>query len=97
MAQWITYKCKKCGYSIHTEPRGYYGLMSGMFYNFKCTNCKRIVNIPSGGLDRDGDYPECPYCRETSTLSTWNPIEGHCPNCGGKMSVDKLAGVIMAD
>lgn len=97
MAQWLTYKCKKCGYKVQTEPRGYYALMSGMFYNFKCSNCKSIVTIPSGGLSRDGELPKCPNCNETSGLSTWNPIEGHCPKCDGEMEVDRLYGVIMAD
>jgi len=97
MASWVTYICKKCGYSVQTEPQGFYGLMSGMYYNFKCSNCKRIVSIPTGGLDRHDSLPKCPYCHETDSLSTWNPIEGRCPNCGGEMSVDKLAGVIMAD
>jgi DNA-directed RNA polymerase subunit RPC12/RpoP len=82
MAQWRLYECKKCGYKIQTEPSGCYGLMAGMFYNFKCSNCKRIVNMGIGG---DGELPKCPYCHETSGLSTWNPIEGHCPVCDGEM------------
>ena len=82
MAQWRLYVCKKCGYKIQTEPRGFYGLKSGMYYNFKCSNCKRILKMGIGE-----NIPQCPYCHETSCLSTWNPIEGHCPVCDGEMEL----------
>ena len=97
MARWITYKCKKCGYAVKTEPQGFYGLMSGMYYNFKCNNCKRIVEITPGGLAEMGYLPECPNCHKTHCLSTWNPIEGKCPECDGEMEADMSCGVWMAD
>ena len=94
MAHWTTFKCKNCGYKIQTEPRGFYGLMSGMFYNFKCSNCKRIIKMGIGG---NGELPKCPYCHETSGLSTWNPIEGHCPQCDGKMKLFSPFWICCAD
>ena len=94
MAQWRLYVCKKCGYKIQTEPRGFYGLMSGEFFNFKCSNCKRILKM---GINRDGSLPKCPYCNETSGLSTWNPIEGHCPKCDGKMKLFSPYWICCAD
>jgi hypothetical protein len=33
------------------------------------------------------NLPQCPYCHESSGLSTWNPIEGHCPVCDGEMEL----------
>ena len=94
MANWLTYRCKKCGFTVQTEPQGFYALISGMYYNFKCSKCKRIVDIP---LVKDDNLPPCPYCGETNTLSTWNPIEGHCPNCGGEMREDYLVGELLVD
>ena len=58
MAQLRIYKCEKCGYTVRTEPQGFYGLMSGMYYNFKCSNCKRIIKL---GLSGKGILPNCPY------------------------------------
>lgn len=34
MATFRTYKCRKCGCEVQTEPHGHYALMSGRFYNF---------------------------------------------------------------
>ena len=34
MATFRTYKCRKCGCEVQTEPHGHYALMSGKFYNF---------------------------------------------------------------
>ena len=97
MASWLTYKCKKCGYSVHTEPQGFYGLMSGMYYNFKCKNCKKIVALSADDIKTMGYQPRCPECGKEDCLSTWNPIEGHCPKCNGEMEKDKSAHMILAD
>ena len=97
MASWLTYKCKKCGYSVQTEPQGFYALMSGMYYNFKCSNCKKIVAISANELKEMSYSPRCPQCGKEDGLSTWNPLEGHCPKCNGKMEIDKTSCMIMAD
>lgn len=94
MAQWRLFKCENCDYQILTAPAGFYALMSGVYYTFKCSNCKRIIKMGVGGGD---NLPECPYCHETSGLSTWNPIEGQCPQCGGKMIEPKRRFFCCAD
>ena len=39
----------------------------------------------------------CPQCGKENGLSTWNPIDGSCPKCNGKMEIDKSAGMTLAD
>ena len=97
MAQWRTYKCKKCGYSVQTEPNGHYALMSGEYYNFKCSKCKNIVHISADELAMSRYNVRCPICGDTEHLSTWNPIEGKCPRCNRKMELDSSRGIMMAD
>lgn len=96
MATFRTYKCRKCGCEVQTEPHGHYALMSGKFYNFKCSNCKKIVSISSTELAEMGYVLECPKCGEMDCLSTWNPVEGKCPKCGGSM-MEVEGMIIMAD
>lgn len=97
MAEWLTYRCKKCGYSVQTEPNGHYALMSGEYYNFKCSKCKNIVYISADELARSQYDVHCPICGDTEHLSTWNPIEGKCPRCNRKMELDSSRGIMMAD
>jgi DNA-directed RNA polymerase subunit RPC12/RpoP len=97
MATFSVFKCKKCGYSVHTESQGHYALMSGEYYNFKCNKCKEIVSISSSSLAQEMYGVRCPKCGERDHLYTWNPLEGHCPKCNGRMEIDKFAGIIMAD
>jgi len=92
MANFHVYKCEKCGYEVNTEPQGFYGLFSGQYYNFKCMACKNIVSISADDLAKMSYFPQCPECNENDHLSTWNPIDGRCPKCGGKM---KDTGMIM--
>ena len=92
MAQMMIYKCKKCGFRIQAEPWGHYGIMEGMYYTFKCRNCKSIVSIPPGGLVEMGKRLKCPKCNDTDCLSTWNATEGHCPKCNSQMM--KVPGTI---
>lgn len=97
MATLQTYRCKKCGYEVLTEPQGFYALMSGQFYNFKCKNCKEIVSLSADDLAQMRYNPTCPNCGNDEHLSTWNPIEGKCPKCNGKMEHPKDSIMIMAD
>lgn len=97
MAQFKTYRCTKCGYEVQTEPKGHYALMSGAYYNFKCAKCKEIVALSAEQLAEQRYFIQCPECGKSDCLSTWNPIEGHCPKCGSQMKEDKNAFTIMAD
>lgn len=97
MATLTTFKCGKCGYSVHTEPTGHYSLMSGEFYNFKCFKCKKIVSLSADTLASQRYFIQCPECSSQEKLSNWNPIEGRCPKCSVKMEKDDSAGLIMAD
>lgn len=95
MATWRTYKCKDCGYEVNTEPQGHYALMSGEYYNFSCPKCKGVVALSADTLAKQRYQVTCPKCGGKK-LSTWNPIEGHCPKCNGTM--EEVSGrIIMAD
>ena len=92
MAQYITYKCEKCGYEVSTNPCGFDAIMTGMLVNFRCDHCKEIVFISPKQMD---DYCIiCPKCGE-EVSATWNPVEGSCPRCGGHM--EETGEIIMAD
>ena len=62
MATFHTYRCKGCGFEVKTDPRGFYALMSGQYYNFKCTRCKEIVSLSANDLAIMGYSPKCPIC-----------------------------------
>lgn len=97
MADFREYKCKKCGYRVRTEPKGHYALMTGEYYNFICNKCKEIVSISSSSLAQEMYGVRCPKCAVRNHLYTWNPLEGHCPKCNGRMEIDKFAGIFMED
>ena len=93
MATLRTYRCE-CGYEVQTEPTGHYGLMSGEYYNFRCSKCKQIISISADDLASQGYFPTCPECgAKNEKIHNWNPIEGRCPKCGKKMKV--VPGMIM--
>ena len=87
------YKCKRCGYIVQTNWQGFFKLSSGVYYNFKCKNCKSVVSIHSRDIVKMGYLPHCPQCDDTHYFSFWNPIEGSCPKCNGKMELDKSVGM----
>jgi len=80
--------CENCGYTVRSEPQGFYVLKSEAYYNFRCKKCKNIVNISAEDIEEMGYVTTCPLCDE-GRLSFWNPIEGHCPKCNGKMKMEK--------
>lgn len=76
MATYYTYRCSHVG-----NKAGFDGIMAGLVVDFKCGHCKEIVSV----LMHDNMfYVDCPFCKRR-VVSTWNPIDGHCPKCGGKM------------
>ena len=79
---------------VYTEPQGHYSLMSGRHYNFSCSNCKEIVSVPEESISPQGVTVRCPQCDHS--LSTWNPVDGHCPRCNGEMEVSNDL-VVLAD
>lgn len=95
MASLRFYKCCNCNYNIATDPRGFYSIMSGMLYEFKCSKCKAIVHIHSTEFGKYGAC--CPRCGNQEYLSTWNPIEGKCPKCGGTMKTDNSMETLQVD
>lgn len=96
MAVFKKYECEKCGYKMMTEPAGWYATMKGCYYLFRCSHCKEIITYSSEELQRVGTIA-CKGCGEVGTLSTWNPVDGPCPQCGGKMKEDEHGRVIMVD
>ena len=70
MATWFTYKCKKCGYEVMTEPSGKYMLMSGEYQNYSCPNCREIVSIKTDSIDKQ----KCPECGSDS-ITEWNAVK----------------------
>ena len=72
MATWQLYKCNKCGYEVRTEPQGFYALMSGQYYNFKCKKCKEIVSLSSKDIGEMGYFPKCPKCGEDDKSERYN-------------------------
>ena len=79
------YKCKKCGYTVRSNPQGFFKLPSGVYYNFKCEKCKNIISVCSKDISDMSFVQKCPVCEESNCFSFWNPIEGHCPKCDGMM------------
>lgn len=95
MATLQYHKCEKCGYKVMADNRGHYSLMSGEYYTFSCHHCKEIIVLSADELSTMRYFPTCPKCGENEELWNWNPIDGHCPKCNGKMKV--VSGTIMID
>ena len=99
MAVLSRYKCEKCGYEVYADKHGHYALMMGECYLFRCPTCKEIVEILADDEGIDISHPCCPNCGVDSDeeLYSWNPIEGRCPKCEGKMAVDENAPILLVD
>ena len=95
MATLHQYRCTHCGYSVESEPAGHYVIMTGEVFLFNCHHCKEVVSILAEEI-RPFSFLSCPQCGANSDrLYMWNPTEGKCPKCGGKMKKSEV--VIMAD
>ena len=81
MATYRTYTCNDCGYEHVGNDAGFDGIMAGLVVDFKCNHCKEIV---SALMKEPMFWVTCPNCGERVT-SNWNPIDGSCPKCDGKM------------
>lgn len=82
MAIYHRYECSTCGYEHVGNPAGFDGTMAGLVIDFRCDHCKEIVNVL---MSERMCYVDCPKCGKR-VASTWNPIDGNCPKCGGGMA-----------
>ena len=64
----------------------------GECYLFRCTTCRQIVPIVASHSNDRLQMPYCPNCGvgNEEPLYTWNPIEGRCPKCVGKMKEQEI-------
>lgn len=93
MATYYEYKCKGCGYTVNTNPKGHGMIMMGEQHTYHCGDCQEIVHV----LYPYGEKPEkivCPECG-SGNLKKWNPKTGKCPKCGGVM--EKTGTILMVD
>lgn len=97
MAQIIAYKCKQCNHKVQASPNGFDTTMTNTWFYFKCEECQEIVTLDIEEIVDQHGILTCPNCHNIATLSSWNPIEGHCPKCGGEMEQDPDGPFILAD
>lgn len=95
MAELQLYKCSKCGYEVEANQFGHDTFMDGECYDFWCHNCDEIVSISVVDMAKQGMNLKCPECDEIGMLSSWNPVEGHCPKCNSRLTA--TGEYVMAD
>ena len=59
-------------------------VMLGELYNFLCKECREIVTEVAFPFGQKAEKIVCPECG-SNKLELWNPKDGKCPKCGGKM------------
>lgn len=82
------FKCKQCNYEIVASATPYVPLMSGLFAQCYCKECKTIVHVEAGEnyqIDVTQLKLQCRSCN--NPVSVWTPDMG-CPQCGGAMKQD---------
>ena len=87
------YKCEECGYEVVSSKYGHFLIKRhGECYLFRCTTCRQIVPIVASHSNDRLQMPYCPNCEvgNEEPLYTWNPIEGRCPKCEGKMKEQEI-------
>ncbi|MCQ2959894.1 MAG: hypothetical protein MJ198_06880 [Bacteroidales bacterium] len=85
MATLEKFKCKKCNYEVMASSTPYVPLMSGLFAQCYCKQCKEVVNVEAGEnyqIDVTQLQLQCRNCDKP--VSVWTPDMG-CPQCGGAM------------
>lgn len=97
MATIVPYRCKQCNHKVQACPNGFSALMTTTLFYFKCEECQEIVALDLQDITEQRGILTCPECGDIGTLSTWNPVEGRCPKCGGEMEQDPEGCIMMAD
>ena len=74
MATYYEYKCKGCGYTVNSNPKGKDMVMMGELYSYHCKDCNEIVDVSCA----HGEKPEeiCPKCG-SKNISYWTRIIGY--------------------
>lgn len=83
MAEYLLYKCKKCGWEIAAPSEGADMLMDSIVAYFLCHDCKHVFSrYFELGTIFEGAVP-CPKCKGHHTKD-WKPAD-NCPECGGEL------------
>ncbi len=82
------FKCKQCNTEIVASATPYVPLMSGLFAQCYCKECKEVVTVEAGEnyqVDVTRLKLTCRKCNKP--VSVWSPDMG-CPKCGGAMKMN---------
>ena len=101
----FTFKCD-CGYSAEVSGRPDSGFFATTI-TASCDDCKEIgdITVETEKEEWKDDIGKCSNCESTSVRG-WGQKDRYdegeednydCPKCGGQMTVDEGAGVIMWD
>lgn len=73
----------ECSFEINTGPYGHYALMSGDYYEFRCSRCKQIHDFSANEIAKLDYALTCPICN--SDLYPWNVTDDKCPKCNSAL------------
>ena len=89
MGTWYGWKCNKCNYFVVVSG----GKDSGVFtftQTFHCRTCKEIMDVTISESEWGTNCYETHYCEKCNNpLEVWDTKKKPCPNCNGKMKIDK--------
>ena len=83
MAEYLLYKCKKCGWEIESPSEGADFLMCGGLSYFVCKDCKHVFGNSFEFGHEDEMSKKCPKCSSVN-ITDWKPND-NCPKCGGEL------------